>query len=87
MSDHDLVGMIIEKNNRKFIKTCLPKKSKNQQDSKLHQIKGKQKMDLKAISNELCKLCANVGKALQLAIPTLSNNIWKSHDYGIGKKL
>ena len=53
-------------------------KSKHQQNSKTFQIKGKQTTDSKAISNEFCKYFANVGKTLQLPIPSLSSNICKN---------
>ena len=60
---------------------------KNQQNIKLFQIKGEQTTDLKAVSNEPCKCSANVGKTLQWAIPNLSNNVWKLHDYRIVKQI
>ena len=54
---------------------------------RLFQIKGKQTMDMKAISNEGCQFFANVGETLQWAVPNLSNNVWKFHDYGIVKQI
>ena len=63
------------------IKRCFPTKSTNKQNSRVFEINGKQTSDLKAISNGFCTFFASIGKALQKAIPSLSDNIWKHHDY------
>ena len=68
------------------IKRCFPKNSINKENNKVFEVNGKQTSDLKAISNGFCTLFANIGKALQKAIPSLRDNIWQHHDYATMKQ-
>ena len=68
------------------IKRCFPKNSINKENNKVFEVNGKQTSDLKAISNGFCTFFANIGKALQKAIPSLRDNIWKHHDYATMKQ-